>query len=56
MAGCKNQLNMEYHSKHLVSNVCHIEFIICIRKFTIVDIRVEFPIKKCKQQPAHIRF
>ena len=38
MAGCKNQLNMKYHSKLLVSNICHIEIIICIRKFTIVNI------------------
>ena len=38
MAGCKNQLNMKYHSKHLVSNICHIEIIISIRKFTILNI------------------
>ena len=38
MAGSKNQLNMQYHSKLLVSNICHIEIIICIRKFTIVNI------------------
>ena len=38
MAGCKNQLNMKYHIKHLVSNICHIEIIICIRKVTIVNI------------------
>ena len=38
MAGCKNQLNMKYHSKLLVFNICHIEIIICIRKFTIVNI------------------
>ena len=38
MAGCKNQLNIKYHSKLLVSNICHIEIIICIRKFTIVSI------------------
>ena len=37
MAGCKNQLNMKYHSKLLVSNICHIEMIICIRIFTIVN-------------------
>ena len=30
MAGCKNQLIMKYY--------CHIEFIIYIRKFTIVNI------------------
>ena len=29
---------MKYHSKLLVSNICHIEIIICIRKFTIVNI------------------
>ena len=38
MAGCKNQLNMKYNSKLLVSDICHIEFIIYIRKFTIVNI------------------
>ena len=29
---------MKYHSKLLVSNICHTELIICIRKFTIVNI------------------
>ena len=29
---------MKYHSKLLVSNICHTEFIICIRKFTNVNI------------------
>ena len=29
---------MKYHSKLLVSNICHIEIIICIRKFTTVNI------------------
>ena len=38
MTGFKNQLNMKYHSKRLVSNICHIEIIICIGKFTIVNI------------------
>ena len=38
MAGCKNQLNVKYYSKRLVSNICHIEIIICIRKFTSVNI------------------
>ena len=38
MAGYKNQLNMKYHRKVLVSNICHIEIIICIKKFTIVNI------------------
>ena len=30
MAGCQNQLIMKYRSKFLVSNICHIEFIIYI--------------------------
>ena len=38
MAGCKNQLNMKYHSKPLICNIFHSEIIICIRKFTIVNI------------------
>ena len=29
---------MKYHSKLLVSNICHIEIIICYRKVTIVNI------------------
>ena len=29
---------MKYHCKLLVSNICHTEIIICIRKFTIVNI------------------
>ena len=29
---------MKYHSKLLVSNICHTEIIICIRKSTIVNI------------------
>ena len=29
---------MKYHIKLLVSNICHTEIIIYIRKFTIVDI------------------
>ena len=29
---------MKYHSKLLVSNICHTEIIICNRKFTIVNI------------------
>ena len=37
MAGCKNQLIMKYHGKFLVSNICQIEFIIYIRKGTIVN-------------------
>ena len=41
MAGCKNQLIMKYYRKSLVSNSCHIKFIIFIRKFTIVNILVQ---------------
>ena len=29
---------MKYHSKLLVSNICHTEIIVWIRKFTIVNI------------------
>ena len=47
---------MKYHSKLLVSNICHIEIIICIKKFTIVNTLGGFPVNKYKQQPAHIRF
>ena len=43
MAGCKNELIMKYHSKCLVSNICHIEFIIYIRKFTIANILGRVP-------------
>ena len=38
MVGCKNELIMKYHSNFLVFNICHIEFIIHISKFTIVNI------------------
>ena len=38
MAGRKNQWIMKYSSKLLVSNICHLEFIIHISKFTIVNI------------------
>ena len=38
MAGCKNQFILKYHSKLFVSNIWHIEFIIYIVKFTIVNI------------------
>ena len=38
MAGCEIQLNIKYRSKFLVSNICHIEFIIYIKKITIVNI------------------
>ena len=51
MAGCKNQLIIS-----IIVNICHIEFIIHISKFTIVNILVGFPIKKYKQQAAHIMF
>ena len=34
---------MKYHSKLLVSNICHAEIIICIRKFTIAKILDEIP-------------
>ena len=47
---------MKYHSKRLVSKICHTEIIICIRKFTIVNILGGIPVKQYKQQPAHIRF
>ena len=56
MAGFKNQLNMKYYSKLLVSDICHIEIIICIGKFTTVNILGGIPVKKYKQQPAHVRF
>ena len=44
---------MKYHSKLLVSNICHTEIIICNRKFTIVNILGGIPFKKYKQHPAH---
>ena len=50
MAGCKNQFIMKYHCELLVSQICHIEFIIYIRKVTIVNIWIGFPIKKYKQK------
>ena len=34
---------MRYYRKFLVSNICHIEFIIYIKKFTIVNILVHVP-------------
>ena len=46
MAGCKNQLNIKYHSKLLVSYICHIEIIMCIGKFTIVNILGGIPYKE----------
>ena len=56
MVGCKNQLIMKYQRKFLVSNICHIDFIIYITKLTIVSIWLRFPIKKYRQQLAQIRF
>ena len=35
MAGCKNQLNMKYYSKLLVSNICHIEIILAIENLPL---------------------
>ena len=43
MAGCNNEWIMKYHNKLLVFNICHIEFIIRIRKFTIVNILRRIP-------------
>ena len=37
----KNQLITKYHSKLLVSNICHTEIIICKRKLTTVNINEE---------------
>ena len=39
---------MKYHSKLLVSKICHIEFIIHISKFTIVDILGRIPDQEVK--------
>ena len=47
---------MKYHSKRLVSNICHTEIIICIKKFTIVNILGGIPVKKYKQQQVLIKF
>ena len=38
MAGYKYQFIIQNHNKLSVSNIFHIEFIIYIRKFTIVNI------------------
>ena len=38
MAACKNQLIIKYYSKFLVSNICHVDFIMYINKFTTVNI------------------
>ena len=38
MPGCKDQLIRKYYRKALVSNIPHIELIIYIKKFTIVNI------------------
>ena len=43
MADCKNQLIMKYYGKFLVSNISHIEFIIYIKKLTIVNILAGVP-------------
>ena len=37
---------MKYHSKILVSDICHTEIIISIRKFTIVNILGWIPYQK----------
>ena len=37
---------MKYHSKLLVSNICHTEIIICNRKFTIVNILGGIPFRE----------
>ena len=34
---------MKYHSKRLVSSICHTEIIICIGKYTIVNILDRIP-------------
>ena len=39
---------MKYHSKLLVSNICHTEIIICIREFTIVNISHGIPYQETK--------
>ena len=46
MAGCKHQIIMKCHSKLLVSNICHIEFIIHISKFTTVNILGGIPLSR----------
>ena len=38
MPGCKYQLIRKYYRKFLVSNISHIELIIYIENFTIVNI------------------
>ena len=43
-------------SKLLVSNICRIEFIVYITKFTTVNILGGILYQEIKQQPAHIRF
>ena len=43
MPGHKDQLIRKYYRKFLVSNISHIELIIYIKKFTIVNIWVRFP-------------
>ena len=46
---------MKYHSKLLVSNICHTEIIICIRKFTIVNILGEVLIKFWQSRDSKLR-
>ena len=47
---------MKYHGKRLVSNICYIEIIMCIKKFTTVNVLDEIPYQRIsKQQPAHVR-
>ena len=40
---------MKYHSKLLVSNICHTKIIICIRKFTIVNILSGMPYQEIQE-------
>ena len=46
MPGCKNQLVIKYNRKLLVSCICHIEFTIYMRKFTIVNILGGIPFQE----------
>ena len=47
---------MKYHSKHLVSNIVTLKSLFSLENLPLQTFWVEFPIKKYKQQPAHIRF
>ena len=40
---------MKYHSKLIVSNICHTEIVICIRKFTIVNILGGIPCQEISE-------